>query len=207
MGPGQRLIVLDNPGLQSPRLYSVMSEPAGPTGRATRATQVIHTERLRLDPLAVADADEMADALGDAQLHRYIGGRPASRDELRDRYARMIVGRSPDGSQVWHNWTMRGLADGRAVGSVQATVTDDGASAELAWVIATTWQGQGLGSEAAKAMLEWLTEGGVTTMSAHIHAGHIASEGVARRIGLALTSESIDGERVWCRALAEEAGR
>ena len=47
----------------------------------------IGTERLLLTPLRPEDADEMAGVLADPELHRFIGGRPATVEELRTRYA------------------------------------------------------------------------------------------------------------------------
>jgi RimJ/RimL family protein N-acetyltransferase len=52
------------------------------------------TERLVLDPLRVEDAEEMAPLLADPGLHSYIGGVPATVDELRDRYRRQVGGRT-----------------------------------------------------------------------------------------------------------------
>lgn len=154
----------------------------------------IVTARLELAPLAVSDAEEMVAVLGDERLYAFTGGRPPTLAELRARYARLVVGRSPDGTEQWRNWIVR-LGDGRAVGTVQATITDTGRAAEVAWVIAMAWQGQGLAAEAA----EELEAGGVQTITAHVHPDHHASAAVAARAGLAATGELHDGERVWRR--------
>jgi RimJ/RimL family protein N-acetyltransferase len=85
------------------------------------------------------------------------------------------------------------------VGTVQATVLDrDGERiAWVAWVIGVPWQGQGFASEAARTMVGWLGEQGVTTVLAAVRPGHLASERVAERAGLAPTEKVADGERVW----------
>ena len=44
--------------------------------------ELIETDRLTLEPLRVGHAAELAPALDDVALHRYIGGRPASVDQL-----------------------------------------------------------------------------------------------------------------------------
>ena len=92
----------------------------------------------------------MVAVLGDERLHRFIGGRPATDDELRDRYNRLVAGPSRP-EEVWFNWIVRRRSDGQALGTVQATVvTDDGQSiASIAWVIGVDWQNQGFASEAA----------------------------------------------------------
>lgn len=46
---------------------------------------MIATERLRLKALRIGDFEEMADVLGDVRLHEFMGGRPLTREELRDR--------------------------------------------------------------------------------------------------------------------------
>ena len=85
------------------------------------------------------------------------------------------------------------------MGTVQATISDaDGRrSAELAWVVATTRQGEGLATEAAGAAMAWLRDRGVTRFVAHIHPEHHASAGVARHLGLAATDAWHEGEVRW----------
>ncbi|MFC7729033.1 GNAT family N-acetyltransferase [Actinomadura keratinilytica] len=55
-------------------------------------TEPLGTSRLLLEPLAAHHAEEMAEALADPRLHRYIGGRPPTAAELRARYARLAAG-------------------------------------------------------------------------------------------------------------------
>ena len=138
----------------------------------------------------------MASVLGDPALHAFIGGQPLPVEGLRGLYARLVVGHSDDGTEEWFNWVVRG-PDGAAVGTVQATVTGGGTAAEIAWVIGTPWQGRGYATEAARALVEWLTAGGVVDVVAHIHPDHAASEAVARRAGLSPTDAFQDGERRW----------
>jgi RimJ/RimL family protein N-acetyltransferase len=130
-------------------------------------------------------------------LYEYIGGEPPDIAALRDRYARLVVGRSSDGRERWHNWIVRLGGGGIAIGTVQATVAADDPSADIAWVIGVPWQGLGYASEAATALVAWLKAAGITTVIAHIHPDHTASSAVARRAGLQPTDELEDGERVW----------
>ncbi len=85
----------------------------------------LSSDRLLLDPLRVADADEMVSVLSDPQLYTFIGGTPPALTALRARYAQQQVGLSEDGSQLWLNWIVRRRDDHEAVGYVQATVTSD----------------------------------------------------------------------------------
>jgi RimJ/RimL family protein N-acetyltransferase len=162
-------------------------------------TSALTSERLSLEPLRVDHAAEMAVLLDDAGLHTFTGGKPATSDELRDRYARQIVGRSSDGTHRWHNWVARERASALAVGFVQATVEDENEKsvAEVAWVIGTAHQGRGYAREAAAAMTDWLRSHGVDVVVAHIHPHHEASMAVARALGLHPTSFVVDGEVRW----------
>ena len=154
--------------------------------------------RLVLEPLRAEHADEMAPVLADPQLHTFIGGEPATPDQLRTRYSHQAVGHSTDNTQLWFNWILR-REDEQAVGTVQATVTESprGLSAEVAWVIGSAFQRRGYAREAAQAMVAWLREHGVGEVTAHIHPEHEASAAVARAIGLTPTETVVDGEVRW----------
>jgi RimJ/RimL family protein N-acetyltransferase len=156
----------------------------------------IETVRLELVPLRVEDADELAGVLDDERLHEFIGGRPATAEELRDRYARLVAG-SGDPGERWLNWVVRNREGGRAVGTVQATVR--GPRAAIAWVVGVDSQGRGYASEAALALVGWLEQQGVAEVVANVHPDHVASERVAARAGLEATEDTVDGERVWRR--------
>jgi len=132
----------------------------------------IVTERLTLTALTVHDADEMVGVLNDERLHAFIGGRPDTITELRDRYRRFVAG-PKESDDVWLNWIVRSTHDGSAVGTVQATVStlsDARTVADVAWVIGMAWQGQGYAGEAALALVDWLRTHGVDEVTARIRA-------------------------------------
>lgn len=157
------------------------------------------TGRLRLEPLRVEHARELAPLLADPGLHAFTGGHPDTAEELAARYARQVADRSPDGAQRWLNWVVRRRDSGQAVGTVQATVTgrEGRLSAEVAWVTATSQQQRGYAREAAQAMVAWLRGQGVEVVIAHVHPGHEASMAVARAVGLTPTAQTLDGEVRW----------
>jgi RimJ/RimL family protein N-acetyltransferase len=169
----------------------------------------IGTERLELRPLQPGDAAEMAVVLGDVRLHEFIGGSPASPDQLADSFRRLAAGSGrPD--ELWLNWIVRLRTTGEAIGTVQATVTraGDRRAASVAWVVGVPWQGRGFASEAAAATVAWLDSSGATAITACVRPGHIASERVARRSGLVPTDREVDGERIWVRrSLVSSADR
>jgi RimJ/RimL family protein N-acetyltransferase len=160
------------------------------------------TERLTLSAMTVGDADELVGVLGDDRLHEFIGGRPATLDELRQRYRELVAG-SGRPSELWLNWIVRRKHDQVAVGTMQATITttaEGQLSADVAWVIGTAWQRQGFGTEAARSLVDWLRGHGVDGITAHIHPDHHASAILAIRVGLQPTSEQHRGETVWRHA-------
>lgn len=163
----------------------------------TDLTRRLESERLWLEPLTVEHADEMVGVLADPALYTVIGGQPPSLDRLRERYRAQVAG-SADPAEDWRNWVLR-LRDGAtAIGYVQATVTDAGRTAELAWVIGTGWQRRGFATEAARRLADALIQAGAAVLQAHVQPGHVASEEVARRIGLRPTGRcDDDGEQLW----------
>jgi len=159
----------------------------------------LSSRRLTLEPLRVDHAGEMAPLLDDVALHTFIGGEPATLEGLRDRYTRQVIGRSPDGSQRWLNWVIRRRDTGQAVGTTQATVSEeDGVlTADVAWVVASSQQRQGFAREAAVVMVQWLRSHGVDAVVAHVHPRHQASMAVAAAVGLRPTDVVADGEIRW----------
>lgn len=180
----------------------------------------IHTPRLSLLPLRVEHATAMAEVLADPDLYAFTGGAPAPLEALRTRYVRLVAG-SPHPSVRWCNWVIRHREAARLTGTVQATVTEaerDGGShgayggseayggsgayeyeAEVAWVVGTRWQGQGIATEAARGLVDWLGRSRVRRVVAHIHPDHQASAAVATAAGLAPTDSWHDGEIRWER--------
>ena len=64
-------------------------------------------------------------------------------------------------------------------------------------MVGTPWQGQGIATEAAQALIAWLGQQSVRTVIAHIHPRHRASAAVAAAVGLTPTGQLHDGEMTW----------
>ncbi|HEY9373350.1 GNAT family N-acetyltransferase [Streptomyces sp.] len=161
--------------------------------------RAMETGRLSLVPLRVEHADEMAEVLADPAVHAFIGGAPHSPQALQARYERLVAG-SPDPSQTWCNWVIQLREEKCLTGTVQATITtaeSGGCAAEIAWVVGTPWQGNGIATEAARGLVAWLQEQEVQVICAHIHPDHQASGAVAAAAGLAPTGHWHDGEIRW----------
>ena len=169
------------------------------TNAAWPSAEAITAASLILFPLKIEDAADLAQALDDPELHRFIGGQPASVEELRARFTSQVVGHSPDGSEGWLNWVVRDATSLEAIGTVQTTLTrqPEDLVAEVSWVVATPWQGKGRAKAAAGALVTWLWEQDVQVVVAHVHPDHAASAGVARSLGLTPTDVVVDGEVRW----------
>lgn len=141
----------------------------------------------------------MVDVLADASVYEYTGGEAPSLEQLRRRYATQSIGHSEDGSQGWFNWIVKPRDSDAPIGFVQATIEQDGPElvANIAWAISPIHQGQGIASEATKAMTNWLRSKGVSSFVAYVHPEHHASIGVARKQGLHPTPMTEDGEIRW----------
>lgn len=160
----------------------------------------LQSTRLVLCKLDVRAAKEMVSVLADPRLYTYTGGEPPDLASLRNRYARQVVGRSPDGSELWFNWIVRTRDALVAVGYAQATLGISSGIADMAWVIGAEHQGRGYATEAAAAVLEWLTsQPCVQRITAHIAAANQPSQSVARKLGFAPTAAVEHGEVVWER--------
>ena len=157
----------------------------------------VGTSRLILLPLRPEHAGEMAGVLGDPALHAFIGGAPLAPQELRARYELLAAG-SPDPAVSWCNWVIRLRDSGSLAGTVQATIASGPPlTAEIGWVVGTPWQGQGIATEAARALVGWLAQRQILAVIAHIHPGHVRSAAVAAAAGLRPTDHWLDVERRW----------
>ena len=156
----------------------------------------LRTARFELEPICRAHAPLLFGVLSDPALHEYTGGvPPATVEALALRFSVWEKCQSPDGSELWLNWSICEREHGERVGYVQATVAQD--HVDFAWVIGIAWQRRGYASEAAQAVKEWIAGLGATNFRACIKPEHAASQRVAERLGLRRSGAWIDGEEVW----------
>jgi RimJ/RimL family protein N-acetyltransferase len=153
---------------------------------------VLHSSRLDLEPSHPRHAEALAVALADPVLHEHIGGRPADAAAWAGRLERWASRRSPDGAETWLNWVVVDRSAGTVVGWLQATVT--AAGGEIAYVVGTPWQGRGYATEAARAVVDYLTAAGVARITALVAPANLPSVAVARRLGLRPDGTAVDGE-------------
>jgi ribosomal-protein-alanine N-acetyltransferase len=107
-----------------------------------------------LEPQRAAHAREMFRVLSDPAIYEFENAAPESEEWLTRRFASLESRRSPNGEEKWLNWVVR-LPSGELAGYVQATIGQDGV-AHIAYVLASRFWRQGIGSAAVRAMLEEL---------------------------------------------------
>ncbi len=159
---------------------------------------LLSSYRLVLSPMVQGDACDLFELLKEPDLYRFTrDAPPSSADELRERIRLWERRRSPEGDELWLNWTLRLKASGQVVGYLQATVGDE--TAELAWVVGVPFQRRGYATEAAKRAAAWIREYlEVRYLKATIHPDHVASCRVASNIGLRPSGQlTEEGEQLW----------
>lgn len=142
--------------------------------------------RLRIEPLQPAHADTLFAAFDDPRVHRYVDGeRPASREAMRDDFARLARGAPPGRGQQWLNWAFQPAAGGPFIGTLQATVIERNHSAWIGYTLAPAAWGQGLATEAVLWLLDQLREApwSVQCVRAGVDERNLASVRLLQRLG------------------------
>ena len=150
---------------------------------------VIHTDRLRLVPLADEHLDLEVELDSDPEVLRFIAGRARTRDEVaRSHGERMALARKVPGLGFWIAFTRAG---GEFVGLMMLPPAhgpdqpDDPSVADLGYRLLRRWWRQGLATEASLALLRHAFETvDVRRVIAQTMAVNAASRGVMTAAGL-----------------------
>jgi RimJ/RimL family protein N-acetyltransferase len=123
--------------------------------------RTITTPRLVLRPPTRDDFEDSATLWGDSEVVRFIGGKPATREDAWARFTRNVGHWALQGFGIW---TLREKDTGRYAGEIglfdfkrNLKPSFDGAQ-EMGWVLATWAQGKGYSTEAVRAVLAWNEE-------------------------------------------------
>ncbi len=150
---------------------------------------VIHTDRLRLVPLADEHLDLEVALDADPEVLRYISGRAHTREEVERSHAeRMALGRKVPGLGFWMAFATDG---GEFVGLMMLPPAhgpdqpDDPSVADLGYRLLRKWWRRRLATEASLALLRHAFETvGVRRVIAQTMAVNAASRGVMTAAGL-----------------------
>lgn len=150
----------------------------------------IETARLSLRPLREDDAEELSRIFSDPAVVQYSGGRSPTLEQVREGIRQHISEHYRD-----HGYGLLAaeLRDtGEIVGRVGflETEIDETGDAELHYHLAPAAWGNGLATEAARAVLEWgFEQGRLGRVVAVIHPENLASRRVAEKCGLTFWKE------------------
>jgi ribosomal-protein-alanine N-acetyltransferase len=164
---------------------------------------ILETERLRLEPLSVADADHLYPIMGDPQVMAFWD--VAEIDDL-DVVAEIVAAQVEEmrrGRALF--WAMRTLAEGAFLGSCDLSDIDRWhRRAEVGFMLGREAWGQGYALEAMQSVIAFAGAGGVRKLAARTHLGNRRSEALLQKLGFGeeglLRGHILkDGERRDCR--------
>ena len=143
----------------------------------------LETERLVLEPVVEAHAEELCELFRDPELHRYVPYEEMSLAQHRARCRVWAERWSPDGGELWLNWLGRERETRRAIAHFQATVGRDETS--VAYLVAAEFQRKGFAREGMRAVLDYLRDClAVRDVKAYIDTRNAASQRLAKALGM-----------------------
>ena len=143
--------------------------------------KTIETPRLRLRPRTLDDLDAIVAMDTDPEVRRYLGGPLEPIKHRADVRGNIVDGTMPD----YLRWAIEWLDRPGFLGQCGIRPCHLPGTTELTWrLMRHAWR-QGVGSEAAAAMLVHIrAERGAGPVVAFIHPDNAGSQGVARKLGL-----------------------
>lgn len=156
-------------------------------------TVILETNRLILRHLVMDDLDELYDLYLDPEITKYIPDAPRSREEAQEELEWHMHGH-PSHPELGL-WATIHKETGKFIGrcGLLPWEIDGQQEVEVAYTIARAHWGQGLGSEAARAILQYgFGKLGLTRLICLVDEENIASQKVAERIGMRFEKESRD---------------
>ena len=166
---------------------------------------VMATKRLVFRPITMADSAGMFELWSDAAVCQYSGivrdydgnviAMPAASIDDSDRIIDFWIRARADG---WgFRWSV--ILDQAFAGTVGFNSL--GVCAEIAYHLCPSAWGNGVMTEASRAAIDWVRDGGTTTVEAFIEPENAPSIALARRLGLAATGEYSEGAERYVVAL------
>ena len=157
--------------------------------------KILETRRLVLRRLESSDLDSLSALYGDPEVRRYFPEGTLTREETRAELEWFLDGHPEDPDLgLWatiHKETDRFI--GRC-GLLPWTI-DERPEVEVAYLLARDYWGQGLGTEAARAILDYGFEQlDLSRLICLIDSDNLASIKVAERIGMTFEREGSDDQ-------------
>jgi len=137
---------------------------------------ILTTERLRLRPLRVDDAEALFPTLADADLMTWWSRAPlGSVEEVRAYLA--------SGNDAWRGWAITLAGTDSAIGWVAAGEKRQGGVSELGYILAREHWGRGIASEAVSAVIDRLFAEGQRRVFADTDPDNAPSIALLERLG------------------------
>lgn len=143
---------------------------------------VIHTSRLVLRPFEFGDVDDILAYAADEEWSRYLSGTP---QPYRREDAVQFVARQALTDRTLHPaWAI--VCDGTAVGGLNIRFYYEHAVAEMGWSMHRRLWGQGLATEAARAVVDTAfgAHAQLRRIGARADARNLASHRVMEKVGM-----------------------
>jgi RimJ/RimL family protein N-acetyltransferase len=157
----------------------------------------LSTPRLLMKPLVSSDADAAFTGLQNDAIRQWISmPKPDTVASLRESWRRRESRISPDGSEAWLSWFVTAKSDRSPMGSIDASIDGDQVAVNFGYYFfAETW-GQGIATEAVRAVSHHLLANGVKKLVATVTAGNVASTRVLQKAGFQFTRTIKDNDTV-----------
>jgi RimJ/RimL family protein N-acetyltransferase len=153
----------------------------GAGGGADRVSvpPMIESERLRLRPMSIDDAEAMHEIYSDVELMTWWSHPPHDTiEETRDRLARNIA------AEGWRAWAITLKEDDRAIGTVATHEKRQGKVVEIGYSLARQHWGTGLAREAVTRLIDLLfLEEGNRRVFADTDPDNAGSNALLERLG------------------------
>lgn len=143
-------------------------------------TPVLATERLRLRPLRVEDAEALHPTLADAELMTWWSSAPHSSVEETRAYFAARIDRDP---VDWRCWAITLAGDDSAIGWVAAGEKRQGGVTEIGYLLAREHWGKGVAREAISAVIDRLFAEGQRRVFADTDPDNAPSLALLERLG------------------------
>ncbi len=145
----------------------------------------IKTARLDLEPVLESHARELTDLFADPELHRYVDFQVPTYEVQLARCIRWSRRQSPTGDELWLNWAARHRGSQLIIGHFQVGLRVGSPRASIGYMVARSYQNQGLAREALEPVIEFLADSlGVAEIFAEIDPHNEASIRLVERLGL-----------------------
>jgi RimJ/RimL family protein N-acetyltransferase len=159
--------------------------PKNQPGEARLNVPILETERLVFHPFTPKDFDLLAGLHADPEVQRYLGGM-WTREVIQARLDLYVGDQERLGFSKWKAY----LRDGTFVGRAGCSLMPENGEPEIGYSFARRAWGQGLATEAARAIVAWMfARPDIDELIGFAHIDNLASRTVLQKAGLAFEGE------------------